>query len=682
MSEKKPKIKVLHSDGEVEIFRPRLIKEQLLRETNISEEDAEKIQIRVAEKIRSLSKENNVDQFSSTTIRNEVSAQLTSRGLLDAEEDSRVLGVTIDEIYDLIKNHDRSNANQSPSSESVLKYTNDKIFKPLALKEVSPELRRAHIEKFIKIHDLDGLGAAIRPHNCFNFDLDWFKRNGLIIDPNDVNAARAHPAKHLSVLLNHALQALQVNAQQTTGGSGFADFSVKIAPFVKNMPYSEIKQNMQTYFYNSSMILISKAQVVFSSIGVDITIPEYMKDMPAIGPGGIEVGVYGDYEKENDAVVKAILEVMEEGWGDKSNPTPFLFPNVVFNLDKKTVHNPEKQDILLRIHKYIAKYWTPYIANMDIETSGGASSIMGCRSRLNNNLDTVEDSIYNCGNLAYFTINLPKLGYLANNKEEFYELLDKYLDIVADGLLYRRNMVQKALDSGLMDFHKQKDKKTGRQLYEIERQTLTFGILGINEALLNLYGYGVKDHIDDAEEIMQYIYNYAQEFGEKHNVRSSVIMSPAESTSSEMADFDKERYPDIITNGVKGAYYYTNGHDIPIDDEVDFIEHLKNACRLQKYATGGDICHLWASGGCSPEALLKTTKLAIDNGIGFLSYSGAFTVCKKCGATYSGKIESCSSCGNEDLVVYEKICGYFVPLNKWCDGRQQQEKDRFLHKIL
>ena len=31
-------------------------------------------------------------------------------------------------------------------------------------------------------------------------------------------------------------------------------------------------------------------------------------------------------------------------------------------------------------------------------------------------------------------------------------------------------MVQKALDEGLMDFHKQKDKNTGRQLYEIERQ--------------------------------------------------------------------------------------------------------------------------------------------------------------------------------------------------------------------
>ena len=382
MIEKK---QVLHSDGTLEPFKPRLIEEQLLRETNISKEDAEKIKTRVAKKINGL----DINEVSTSTIRAEVSAQLTSRGLLAAEEDSRVIGVTMDEIYDLVINPDRSNANQSPSSESVLKYTNDKIFKQLALKEVPPRLREAHLQKFIKIHDLEGLGANIRPHNCFTFDLDWFKRNGLIIDPNDVNAARAHPAKHLSVLLNHALQALQVNAQQTTGGSGFSDFSVKVAPFIVGMDYKEVKQNMQNFFYNSSMILISKAQVVFSSIGVDIEIPDYMKDMDAIGPGGVVVGKYADFEKENDIVVQAILEVMEEGWGEKTNPTPFLFPNVIFNLNKKVINDPNKQDVLLRIHKYIANFWTPYIANIDIEGSNGASSIMGCRSRLNNNLNTV-----------------------------------------------------------------------------------------------------------------------------------------------------------------------------------------------------------------------------------------------------------------------------------------------------
>ena len=56
-------------------------------------------------------------------------------------------------------------------------------------------------------------------------------------------------------------------------------------------------------------------------------------------------------------------------------------------------------------------------------------------------------------------------------------------------------------------------------------------------------------------------------------------------------------------------------------------------------------------------------------------------MCKKCGATSSGELNECEICGNTNLVVYKKICGYFVPLHKWCDGRQQQSKDRYLHSI-
>ena len=637
----KDKLIVVHSGGEKVIFKPRLIGQTIIKETNINEDLAEKIQNRIVKKLYKLKKTDGLQEISTSAIRAEVSSHLLNAGEFGDIEKNNPLGITSAEIYDLIYNPNRSNANQSPSSSSVLKYTNDKIFKELALQEVPDRLREAHVNKFVKIHDLEGLGAHIRPHNCFNFDLDWFKRNGLVIDPKDVNTARAYPAKHLSVLLNHALQCLQVNSQQTTGGSGFANFSTKIAPFVKNMPYDEVKQNMQNFFYNSSMILISKAQVVFSSIGIDIDIPPYMKELDAIGPGGVVVGKYKDFKNENKTVVKAILEVMKEGWGNKTNPSPFLFPNCVFNLDKQMVHDPDNYDILLELHKYIATYWTPYIANMDIDGSGGASSIMGCRSRLNNDLDTVYDSIWNCGNLAYYTINLPKLGYLAKDEKEFYELLDYYLDVVAEGLLYRRDMVQKALDDGLMDFHKQKDKDTGRTLYEIERNTLTFGLVGLNECLLNLYGIDVQDGMDKAEEILQYVNDYKNKFAKENHVRGSVIMSPAESTSSEFADYDKEHYPDIICHGKKGAYYYTNGHDIAIDKETSYVEHLKNACKLQKYALGGDISHIWASGKCNPESLLKATQIAIDNGIGFLSYSGAFTVCKECGATYSGKKDIC-----------------------------------------
>ena len=71
------KKQVLHSDGTLEVFKPRLIEEQLLRETDLSPEVAKKIKMRVAKKINSL----DIDEVSTSTIRAEVSAQLTSRGL-------------------------------------------------------------------------------------------------------------------------------------------------------------------------------------------------------------------------------------------------------------------------------------------------------------------------------------------------------------------------------------------------------------------------------------------------------------------------------------------------------------------------------------------------------------------------------------------------------------------------
>ena len=115
MIEKK---QVLHSNGKKEVFKPRLIKEQLLKETDISEELAEKIKTRVAKKINSL----DIDEVSTSTIRAEVSAQLTSRGLFEAEEESRKLGMSVKEFEDLTNYGCKDNANIDYSPEMIAKY--------------------------------------------------------------------------------------------------------------------------------------------------------------------------------------------------------------------------------------------------------------------------------------------------------------------------------------------------------------------------------------------------------------------------------------------------------------------------------------------------------------------------------------------------------------------------------
>lgn len=315
--------KVLHSDGFIEPFKPRFIKEQLLRETDVSEEQAEKIKIRVAEKIKKM----DVDEISTSTIRAEVSAQLTSRGLFKAEEESRKLGMSVKEYEELTENGCKDNANIDYSPEMIAKYAYDSIAKEYALLKMPKECAEAHIDGFVHHHDLE---YAVNRPNCFNADLRFYAKNGLKIDGKGLMGSVAKPAKTLEVLLNHLLQAWMAGATVFSGGQGYVNFNILLAPFAKGRTYEEIKQAIQGFIYNCNMSLICRGgQVLFSSIGIDLSVPDVLKDEPAIGPGGIEVGVYGDYQEEADLIFRAICEVSDEKDG---NGAYHRFPNILFNI--------------------------------------------------------------------------------------------------------------------------------------------------------------------------------------------------------------------------------------------------------------------------------------------------------------------------------------------------------------
>lgn len=317
------KKQVLHSNGKKEVFRPRLIKEQLLKETDISEELAEKIKTRVAKKINSL----DIDEVSTSTIRAEVSAQLTSRGLFEAEEESRKLGMSVAEFEDLVRDGCKDNANIDYSPEMIAKYAYDSIAKEYALLKMPKDCADAHINGFLHHHDLE---YAIARPNCFNADLRFYAKNGLKIDGKGLMGSVAKPAKTLEVLLNHMLQAWMAGATVFSGGQGYVNFNTLLAPFARGRTYKDIKQAIQGFIYNCNMSLIARGgQITFSSIGIDLSIPDVLKNEPAIGPNGIAVGFYKDYQEEADLIFKAICEVINEKDGSGA---PHRFPNCLFNI--------------------------------------------------------------------------------------------------------------------------------------------------------------------------------------------------------------------------------------------------------------------------------------------------------------------------------------------------------------
>ena len=124
-------------------------------------------------------------------------------------------------------------------------------------------------------HDLEYFHT--RP-NCFNADLRFYAKNGLKVDGKGDMGSVAKPAKTLEVLLNHMLQAWMAGAVVFSGGQGYVNFNTLLAPFAKGRTYDDIKQAIQGFIFNCNMSLICRGgQVLFSSIGLDLSIPDVLK---------------------------------------------------------------------------------------------------------------------------------------------------------------------------------------------------------------------------------------------------------------------------------------------------------------------------------------------------------------------------------------------------------------------
>ena len=629
-------------------------------------------------------KKNYQDEISTSTIRSLINAQLVKRGLTSEELKSRKLGMSVADYEDLIQNGCNDNANISYSPEMISKYAYDSIAKEYALLTQPTEQADTHIDGLYHEHDLEFYN--LRP-NCMNYDLRFFAKNGLKIDGKGLMGSVAKPAKSLEVLLNHMLQALMAGATVFSGGQGYANFNTLLSPFCVGRSYKEIKQAIQNFIFNCNMSLICRGgQVLFSSIGVDLSVPKVLADEPAICPGGIKKGTYKDYQEEADLVFRAICEVLDEKDG---NNAYHRFPNTLFNIRDGDLDKYDGNCKLL--HELGANNPTIYYVNCkDIERT-----VMGCRTALPMNYAyNYEDDCLNTGNFMYNTLNLPLIALeVDGDEDDFYTKLNDVCEIAYDNLHHRRKEVIDVIyNKHLSDFLLQKDKETGKPLYDIDRTTITLGFCGLNECLEVLYGGGITEFEDKGIDIIEFLNAKKEEFNKRDGLRWSVIGSPAESTAHRFAEIIKDKYPNAKVQGVKGSYYLTNSSHIPVDSGVMLTEHIKNSAKFHKLTLGGNILHLWLGEVWSDaEALWKLNKKILETGTIFWAYSKVFTYCNLCGFTINEKTDICPVCKTDDVITYDRITGYYLPVlskdkdgnetRQWNNGKVQEFKDRYRHSL-
>ena len=536
------------------------------------------------------------------------------------------------------------------------------------------EIAKAHRNCDIHIHDLSMLTGY-----CAGWSLKQLIKEGLGGVPGKITSS---PAGHLSTLCNQMVNFLGIMQNEWAGAQAFSSFDTYLAPFVRvdNLSQKEVEQCIQSFIYGVNTPSRWGTQAPFSNITLDWTCPADLKDLPAI-VGGKELDfTYGDCQKEMDMVNKAFIELMIRG---DANGRGFQYPIPTYSITRDFDWSETENNKLL--FEMTAKYGTPYFSNYinsDMEPSDVRS--MCCRLRLDLRELRKKSGGYfgsgeSTGSVGVVTINMPRLAYLAKDKEDFYRRLDKMMDLAARSLKVKRTVITKLLEEGLYPY-------TKRYLGTFNNHFSTIGLVGMNEAGLNanwvrsdMTTAACQDFTQEVlNHMLERLKDYQEEYGDLYNLEAT----PAESTTYRFAKHDTEDFPDIITAAEPGGTpYYTNSSHLPVGYTEDIFSALDVQDKLQTMYTSGTVFHAFL-GEKLPDwkaAANLVRKIAENYRLPYYTMSPTYSVCKNHGYL-TGEVFSCPDCG-EETEVWSRITGYYRPVKNWNAGKTQEYKDRREYNI-
>lgn len=537
------------------------------------------------------------------------------------------------------------------------------------------EIANAHRNVDIHLHDLSMLTGY-----CAGWSLKQLLLEGLGGIVGKISSA---PAKHLSVLCNQMVNFLGIMQNEWAGAQAFSSFDTYLAPFVKtdNLSYGEVKKCLESFIYGVNTPSRWGTQSPFSNITLDWTVPDDMKNMPAIVGGKEQDFFYQDCKKEMDMINKAFLEIMLEG---DYNGRGFQYPIPTYSITKDFDWSDTENNRLL--FEMASKYGTPYFSNYvnsDMEPSDVRS--MCCRLRLDlRELRKKNGGFFgsgeSTGSIGVVTINLPKIAYTTNNEEQFMKRLDELMDLSAQSLHKKREVITQLLEDGLYPY-------TKRYLGSFEQHFSTIGIVGMNEAGLNAKwlrkDLTAKETQQFAVRVLNHMRERLSDYQEQYKELFNLEATPAESTSYRFAKHDKEQFPDIITAGESGETpYYTNSSHLPVSFTDDLFEALDIQDELQTLYTSGTVFHAFL-GEKLPDwrAAAKLVKAIAENyQLPYYTLSPVYSICKEHGYL-AGEHVVCPECG-KDTEVYSRITGYYRPVQNWNAGKAQEYKDRKSYEVF
>ncbi len=529
----------------------------------------------------------------------------------------------------------QENSNMSYSLQGLNVYATENIISHYWLNKIyPPEIGDTHTKGSFHIHDLGTLGSY-----CVGWDL----KDILLLGFRGVaGKIESKPAKHFGTALMQIVNYLYTLQGEAAGAQALSNFDSLLAPFIRydGLQYKDVQQEMQKFLFNMNVPTRVGFQSPFSNITLDLTLPSYMAEEPVIIGGDLKDDNYSDFTDEMDMINHAFAEVMHDG---DAKGRPFTFPIPTYNITKDFNWDNDGLD---PIWEMTAKYGAPYFSNfINSDMNPEDARSMCCRLRLSNReLRKRGGGLFGAnpktGSVGVVTINMPQIGYLSKDDNDFFERLDSLMELTKESLIIKREVIENFTSSGLHPysrFYLNDVKKTFGEYWKNHFSTI--GLIGMNDALLNFMNKSIadKDGIKFAEKVLDHMRDKMADFQVETGDIFNLEATPAEGASYRLARIDKAQYPDIRTynqefygNGGRGVEpYYTNSTQLPVGYTTDVFEALDLQDTLQSKYTGGTVLHIFlGEEEPSPIATKKLVRKVAENySLPYYTITPTFSIC-------------------------------------------------------
>jgi len=622
----------------LEEFDANKIANSLIKEAKMPAELAQKV-AKEAEKrlLKSRTK-----YLTAPLVREIVNAILIEKGLEEYRHKLTRLGLPVHEVTMLVEGKNSS----FQSSDMVREMAGEAVLREYLLLKVFPrDIADAHLSGSLHISCLGSW--ILRPSEIMH-DLRFFYQNGLNLEKINSFQSSNSPPQNLKSALTMTLNVLLHSSKEIGETQTLDYFNVFLAPFAKGAEADEIKEALRSF-------ISSLNQHVESSLGLELTIPNFISDKPAIGSLGKPVGKYGDFVEEAQFLASLVLDIFTE----ESMLKPFFNPRAIVKIRPETFSDERGKALLLKAHRLASERgivcFAPLLEKSDMQS---VFSNSGCKLDADLNEDWETDTL-RVGCLGTVAVNLPRIAYESErDKVRFLELLKERLEMSARALEIKHNALEQH-GGDLLPFLMQE--ANGDQYFRLADSSRLINLVGLRESVEAFCGknlYEDERALEFAEDLVLCVSDFTHKLGKRYGKRLlPAILAGEASERFAQLDIDRYGFGKIRFSGTRENPFYSASNKLTLQDGQASLGFLKTEQKLRGLRVGGSLTVIeLEESERKPDELVSISRGIFDGcSLGLFTYSRKLTYCVNCKKSWFGSLHKCPSCGAIGaLSVYDR----------------------------